>query len=335
MPALPFTMAVSHYDHTDAVTSGRVKIAGTDPVFFELPIPEMFRRFINLQEWEASEMSSAQYVSRRAAGDDRIIALPVFTSRMFRHSSIIVRRDRIRTPEDLRGARVGTPEWAMSACVWARGMLSDMYGITPSDMTWFQGGLDRPGRGEAVKPPALSDDVSLTAVGDRSLEEMVYAGDIDAIIAAQYPGALRHAQEVGDGVVGRLFEDSVSAEADYLEHTGVFPIMHLLGLRRSFYEQHPWLASSIYRAFETAKRRYFARLMDISASRVPLPGIGDYVAGVSGRFGGDPWPYGLEENRHAIETLIRYEREQGLIAPNSDVSPDELFAPVETFVDAS
>ena len=331
MGTLNFTMAISHYDHTEPVTSGQVEIAGTDPVFFELPIPEMFRRFINHQEWEASEMSSAQYVSRRAAGDDRIIALPVFPSRMFRHSSIIVRRDRIRTPEDLRGARMGTPEWTLSACVWARGMLSDMYGIKAQDMTWFQGGLDRPGRGEAVKPPALGDEVQLTAVRDRSLEEMIYAGDIDAIMAPQYPPGLRRAQEFGDGLVGRLFDDAVRAEADYLAHTGVFPIMHLVGLRRSFYDEHPWIASNIYRAFEAAKRQYYARLVDIGASRVPLPMIGDYIARIRERFGADPWPYGLEANRHVFETLIRYEREQGLIA--NDISPEDLFAPVEAFVD--
>jgi len=330
MTPLSFTMAISHYDHVEPVTTGELAIPGTSPVFFELPIPEMFRRFINHQEWEASEMSSAQYISRRAAGDDRIIALPVFTSRMFRHSSIIVRRDRIRSAEELRGARIGTPEWTLSACVWARGMLSDMYGIAAADITWFQGGLDRPGRGEAVKPPALGDDVSLTAVGDRSLEQMIYSGEIDAIMAPQYPPGLRRAAESTDGLVGRLFDDPVAAEAEYLERTDVFPIMHLLGLRRSFYEQHPWIASNIYRAFEAAKRRHYARLVDTRASRAPLPLIGDHLAGLKQRFGADPWPYGLEPNRHVIETLIRYEREQGLIA--NDISPDDLFAPVETFV---
>jgi 4,5-dihydroxyphthalate decarboxylase len=332
MAPLQFTMALSHYDHVESVLSGEVPIAGAEPVFFELPIPEMFRRFINTQEWEASEMSSAQYVSRRAAGDDRIIALPVFTSRMFRHSSIIVRRDRIRTPEDLRGARIGTPEWTLSACVWARGMLSDMYGIKPSDLTWFQGGLDRPGRGEAVKPPALGDEVSLTAVTDKSLEQMIYAGEIDAIMAPQYPPALRRASESSDGLVGPLFDDPLSAETAYLEQTGVFPIMHLLGLRRSFYEEHPWIASNVYRAFEASKRRYYERLVDIGASRVPLPLIGEYLTKLRERFGPDPWPYGLEANRHVFETLIRYEREQGLIT--NEISPDDLFAPVETFVDA-
>jgi 4,5-dihydroxyphthalate decarboxylase len=329
---LSLTMAISHYDHVEPVTSGEVRIEGADPVFFELPIPEMFRRFINAQEWELSEMSSAQYLSRRAAGDDRIIALPIFTSRMYRHTAIIVRRDRIRTAEDLRGARVGTPEWTLSACVWARGMLSDMYGVRPADMTWFQGGLDRPGRAEAVRPPALDDAVSLTAVTDRSLEEMIYAGDIDAIMAPQYPPALRRASESGDGLVGRLFDDPIAAEAAYLEKTGVFPIMHLVGLKRSFYEEHQWIASSVYRAFETAKQIHYSRILDAEVSRVPLPLIGEYVAEVQARFGSDPWPYGLEPNRHVLETLVRYEREQGLI--NNDLSVDELFVPADVFVDA-
>jgi 4,5-dihydroxyphthalate decarboxylase len=330
---LEFTMAISHYDHVDPLISGEVEITGTSPLFFELPIPEMFRRFITHQEWEVSEMSSAQYVSRRAAGDDRVVALPVFTSRLFRHSSILVRRDRIHAPEDLCGKRIGVPEWTNSAGVWARGMLSDMYGVKPRDVTWFQAGIERPGRPEVFKPPALSDDVSLTAVPDRSLEEMLYAGDLDAVIAPQYPGALGRAQELGDDLVGRLFQDSVRAEAEYLERTGMFPIMHVVGLRRSFHEAHPWLAVNLYRAFEEAKRRYFARLVDDQVSRVPLPGIGDYVRRIEQRFGGDPWPYGLEANRGVVETIIRYQREQGLIDGGSDIAPEDLFVAVETLVD--
>ena len=326
-------MAISHYDHVEPLVSGEVEIAGASPLFFELPIPEMFRRFINHQEWEVSEMSSAQYISRRAAGDDRIIALPVFTSRLFRHSSILVRRDRIHAPEDLRGKRVGIPEWTNSAGVWARGLLSDMYGLRPEDMTWFQAGIERAGRPEVVKPPALSDEVSLTAVGDRSLEEMLYAGDLDAVIAPQYPGALGHAQVAGDDLVGRLFEDSVRAEADYLERTGLFPIMHIVGVRRSFHEAHPWLTANLYRAFEAAKQRYFARLSDREVSRVPLPGIAHHLARIEERFGGDPWPYGLQDNRRAVETIIRYQREQGLIDSDSDISPDDLFVTVETLVE--
>jgi 4,5-dihydroxyphthalate decarboxylase len=332
MAQIPLTMAISHYDHVEAVTSGQIPIEGVEPVFFELPIPEMFRRFINHQEWELSEMSSAQYVSRRAAGDDRIIALPIFTSRMFRHSSIIVRRDRIRSPEDLRGARMGTPEWTLSACVWARGMLSDMYRVHASDIQWFQGGLDRPGRAEAVKPPGLGDDVSLTAVSDRSLEEMIFAGDIDAIMAPQYPPGLRRASESSDGLVGRLFDDPVAAEADYLAQTGIFPIMHLVGLKRSLYDEHPWVAASVFRAFDAAKRAHYERVLNTDDSQVPLPFISDYVRGLEQRFGSDPWPYGLEPNRHVLETVVRYEREQGLIT--NDISVDDLFVPAEVFADA-
>jgi 4,5-dihydroxyphthalate decarboxylase len=333
MSRLPFTMAISHYDHVESVTSGRVEIAGTDPLFFELPIPEMFRRFINGQEWEVSEMSSAQYLVRRAAGDDRVIALPIPTSRLFRHTAIIVRRDRVREPADLVGARCGTAEWTTTAGVYARGLLSDMYGVRPRDMTWFQGGLDRPGRAEAVRPPALDDDVELHPVADRSLEEMIYAGDLDAIIAPQFPPGLTRAVETGEGPIGRLFDDPVAAEAEYLEKTGVFPIMHLIGIRRSFYEQNPWIAASVFRAFEEAKRIYFERLEDRSVSNAPLPLVGGFLERVRERFGDDPWPYGLEPNRHVFETLIRYEREQGLLA--GEISVDELFVPAEVLAGAS
>lgn len=328
---LPLTVALTSYDHAYAITSGEVEIAGVAPNFIDLPIPESFRRFINTQDWDVAEMSSAQYVTRRLAGDDRILALPVFTSRMFRHSCIYVRKDRIGKPEDLRGCRIGTTEWVLTACVYARGLLADMYGIQPADMTWVQAGMDRPGRAQAVLPPHWPAGLELVPEPERTLQDLLWSGEIDAVMAPQYPAGFRSAAESG-GVVGRLFDPADEAEREYYAKTSVFPIMHLIGVRRDLLDQHRWLASNIYRAFEVARRRYFARLEDIAASRVPIPWIGGHLDRLREVFGPDIWPYGIEPNRVTLEAFLRYCAAQGLIA-DASVDVTDLFAAVEPFVD--
>lgn len=328
---LQLTIGMSSYDHVNPLVTGEVEIAGVEPNFVELPIPESFRRFINTQDWDVAEMSSSQYITRRMAGDDRIVGLPIFTSRVFRHSCIYVRKDRIRTPEDLRGARVGTTEWILTAALYARGLLSDMYGIQPGDMQWVQAGMDRPGRANAVLPPHMPPGVELESRPDKTLQDMLWAGEIDAVMCPQYPLGFRTAVASSD-LVGLLFDDVESAEREYFEKTQTFPIMHMVGIRRDVHEQNRWLASNLYRAFEVARRRYFARLEDIAASRVPVPWISGHLARLRETFGPDLWPYGVEANRPSLETWVRYAREQGLIE-DIDVDPADLFAPVEPFVD--
>jgi 4,5-dihydroxyphthalate decarboxylase len=306
-----------------------VTIEGTDPRFIELPIPEIFRRF---REFDVSEMSSAKYLSLRSSGDDGVHAIPVFTSRLFRHSCIFVRTDKIKTPRDLAGARVGIPSWSMTAGVFARGLLTDMYQVRLQDIAWIQAGLDRPGRSDPIRLPALPAGVSIESNQTDTLEAMLWSGEIDAVISPAVPESFDRSSETG-GLVGRLFPDSAGAEREYFQKTGVFPIMHLVVIRRDVVAAHPWLATNLYRAFEVAKRRSFARVVDIAASRLPIPWIDDHLASVKRILGNDPWPYGVEPNRVSLEALLRFSREQGLLA--GDITVDDLFLPVETFVDGS
>lgn len=324
------TVALGSYDHTLELTKGEVAIAGTRPNFMPLPIPEMFRRFVKFGDWDVSELSFVKYGMLRAAGDQGVVAIPVFTSRMFRHNSIFVRGDRIREPSDLRGARIGIPEWANSAGVWARGVLSDMYALSPWDMEWWQGGVDRPGRAPVLEPPGLPPEAKLFANEDRSLEEMLWAGDLDALIAPSVPQSIRMSAE-SDGLVRRLFEDVAAAEHEYFARTHCLPPMQTVAIRREVLDSYPWLASNLYRAFEVAKRRYFVRLTEISASRTAIPWAAAYVTEIRKTFGEDPWPYGVEGNRLSLEVFLRYGAEQGLF--ERPVTVDELFAPVEPFVD--
>ncbi|MBO0768373.1 MAG: hypothetical protein J2O48_06780 [Solirubrobacterales bacterium] len=324
------TVALSSYDHTLDLTKGDVRIAGTRPNFIDLPLSEMFRRFVTYRDWDVSEISLVKYAMLRAAGDDDVVAIPVFTSRMFRHAAIYVRRERIHEPEDLRGARVGIPEWANSAGVWARGLLSDMYGVGPFEIQWVQGGLCSPGRAPVLSAPRLPDNAELEQVDDRSLEEMLWDGDLDALITPAVPPSLLAAAENGAGI-GRLFNDVSAAEREYFKATRCLPVMHTVAIRRDLLERYPWLASNLYRAFEVAKRRYFVRLTEISASRTAIPWAAAYVARARELFGDELWPYGVDANQQSLEVFLRYGTEQGLFANPLEV--DDLFIDVEPFVD--
>jgi 4,5-dihydroxyphthalate decarboxylase len=324
------TVALSSYDHTRELTNGSVAIAGTRPNFIELPIPEMFRRFVKFREWDVSEISFVKYAMLRSSGDDGIIAIPVFTSRMFRHSAIYVRSDRVEKPADLRGARVGIPEWTNSAGVWARGLLCDMHDLSPWDVEWWQGGVDRPGRPGVLDAPALPDHVKLHRVADRSLEDMLWAGDLEALIAPAIPQSLLVSAASG-GLIRRLFDDLPREERAYWEATRCLPLMHTVAIRRELLETYPWLASNLYRAFEVAKRRYFSRLTEISASRVPIPRVTAYLAEAKATFGDDLWPYGVEANRASLDVFLRYGAQQGLF--EKPLAAADLFVPVEPFVD--
>jgi 4,5-dihydroxyphthalate decarboxylase len=315
---LSFTFAISSYDHVREVVDGHIPIEGADPLFIRLPIPEMFRRFVTHGDWDVSEMSFVQYGSMRAAGDDRIVGIPVFPSRIYRQSSIFVRSDRIKAPADLAGSRIGIPGWANSAGVWARGLLADMHGIQPADVTWYQAGIDRPGRPEVVKARYLTDDVRVIPVPDRSLEEMLWAGDLDAIIVPNPPPSIETSAVTG-GLVRYLYDDLPAAEREYRDQTGCLPIMHVVGINRNLYDQDPGIAARIYAALDTARRRYFERLMDPSVSWAPIPWVRGYLRSLAA----DPWPYGVAANEPTLRTYLRYLRTQGMI--DRDVEPAALF----------
>lgn len=317
---LSFTFAVSSYDHVRPVVDGRIPIEGATPLFMQLPIPEMFRRFVKYQDFDVSEVSFVKYLTMRAAGDDRISAIPVFPSRMYRHTSIYIRTDRVQSPSDLAGGRVGITEWTNSAGVWARGLLADMYGLDAADMTWYAGGTDRPGRAMVLAAPYLPSGVEIIQVEDRSLEEMLWAGDLDAVIVPNPPTSIASSDRSG-GLVRRLFADPRAAERAYWEKTGCLPIMHVVGISRRLLDRAPSIGVRLYKALDAARALYFERLMDPSVSRVPLPWISEHL-------GSDPWPYGVEANRATIECLLRYGLAQGLIADR--LEPADLFGEWET-----
>lgn len=318
--ALPLTIAISDYEHVRDLTTGRVVPEGIDLNCLSLPIEEIFFRFIHHREWDVTELSFAKYLAMRAGGDASVSALPVFPSRVCRHSSIFVRRGGITEPAELAGARIGLPEWAQTAAIYSRALLTHEWGIPLQKVQWYQAGVNEPGRAEKVRIH-LPDGVSLTRVPDRSLDSMLRAGEIDAIFSARPPRSFLD----GHPDVVRLFPEFEKVEREYVQRTGIFPIMHVIALRSAVLEEHPWVAMNLFTAFEEAKRRSVARLTDASASRIPLPWAGVQMAEATALLGGDPWPYGVEANRTTLEAFIRYAWEQGVIAEMVD--PEALFPP--------
>lgn len=319
MTRLHLTLAVSDYDHVRDLAHGLVRPEGIALNAFVLPVEEIFYRFIRRLEWDVSEASFGKYISLVSQGDPPMVAIPVFPSRMFRHSAIYVRADRgIATPKQLESRVVGIPEWAQTAGIYARGMLAEAFGVDLTSIQWVQAGVNEPGRDEKVelKLPAR---MRYEARTDKSLSDLLLAGEIDAAISAREPAAFLQK----DGGVIRLFPDYRQEELAYYRRTGIFPIMHVIAIRRDTFERHPWIAMNLFEAFEEARRRSVARLTDIAASRFPLPWSAALASEFARDFGSDPFPYGLEANRHTLDAFCRFAHAQGVT--HRRVSPDELF----------
>jgi 4,5-dihydroxyphthalate decarboxylase len=315
---LLLTIAISDYDHVRDFASGAVQADGIAANFLTLTIEEIFFRFTRFREWDVSEMSMGKYVALRSQGDASLTAIPVFPSRVFRHSSIYVRRDGpVRAPGDLKGRKIGVPEWAQTAAVYSRGALMHQYGLKLQDVDWYQAGVNQPGRAEKVKL-ALPAGTRLTPVPDKSLDGMLLAGELDAVLSAHPPDSV----ERGDPRVVRLFEDYRAVEEAYWRDTGIFPIMHVVAIRSALLSQHPWVAGNLFKAFETAKRRSVARALEITATRFPVPWVYDTAAKAQAQFG-ELFPYGVEPNRVTLEAFLAYAHEQGVC--HRLVGIDELF----------
>jgi 4,5-dihydroxyphthalate decarboxylase len=319
MPPLPLTLAISEYDHVRDLVSGRVKPEGIDLTALVLPIEEIFYRFTVYREWDVSEMAMGKYVSLRSQGDTSLTAIPVFPSRVFRHSSIYVRSDGpVKAPADLRGRRVGLPEWAQTAAIYSRGAIAHHYGLALADIQWVQAGVNEAGRTEkvALKLPA---GVTIERPKDKTLNGMLLAGEVDAVLSAHAPAAF----EAGDPRVKRLIEEFLPVERDYWRTTGIFPIMHCVALKTSVLEAHPWIAMNLLTAFEEAKRRSVARAFEATASRFPIPWTFERAREAAPLFGGDYWPYGIEANRVTLEAFLTYAHEQGVC--HRLLTPEEIF----------
>jgi len=298
MSKLELTMAVSHYDHAMDVVTGRVRIEGVDLTCMELPLHDIFQRTVGFADFDIAEMSMAKYVSMRSQGDDRLIALPVFLSRVARHSAIYVRKDRIKAAADFIGRRVGVPEWAQTAAVYGRGVMAHELGVDLAKVRWVQAGLGEAGRAEKV-PLKLPNGLELTPVANRSLTDMLDAGDLDAVVAAMPPRCFH-----SNPNVVRFYDNWLEAELDYAKTKKILPIMHVLVVKKAVLDRAPWAAGNIFNAFDTARKNSMKRCAHLGATVIPVPWLSAAVQRAKEVMGGDFWPYGLEANRPTLEAVL-------------------------------
>ena len=322
MARLPLTFACWDYDRTRALADGSVQVDGVDLNYQTLPVEETFFRMLRHREFDVSEMSLSSYTVSLHKADRPFIAIPVFPSRYFRHSCIFVSdKSGIREPKDLIGKRCAAPEYQMTAPVWIRGILADEYGVKATDVTHLTGGEEEPGRDEkiALNLPA---SIRVAPIGPgQTLSQMLAAGEIDALFTARAPSTFRSQPQH----VRRLFPDYAAVERDYYQRTKIFPIMHVVAIRREVYERNRWIAQALYKALVQSQRRVYQDLRETAALKAMLPWLTAHVEDLEREMGSDWWPYGLDANRHVLDVFLRYHHDQGL-SPRR-LMPDDLFAP--------
>ena len=319
--ALSLSLAIADYDHVHELVYGRIRPDGIVLTPFVLPVEEIFHRFLKNGEFDISEISFAKFIALTAQGDAPMVGMPVFPSRVFRHSAIYVTTgSAMQVPADLNGKRIGIPEWAQTAGVYVRGMLQESYGVDLASIDWVQAGVNEAGREEKVALH-LPNGIQTRTRPDSTLNAMLLGGELDAVITARPPAAFT----AGDPRICRLFADHRAEERRYWQETGIFPIMHAVAIRRPVFERHPWVAANLLKAFDHAKALGLERTRDITASRIPLPWVADLAREASEMFGPDPYPYGLAPNRTTLGAFCRYAHAQGITARRLD--PAELFPP--------
>jgi 4,5-dihydroxyphthalate decarboxylase len=321
MSRVPITVATWDYDRVRPLADGRVGIEGCDVNFITMRVEEILERAFFHGEFDVAEIGLSPQLIALSRGTARYVAIPAFLSRMFRHAAVYIRTDRgIETPADLRGKRIGVPEYQMSAALWVRGFLKDEFGIAAHDMEWVQAGLEQAGRRDKF-PLNLPDGFPLSSESSGTLSYMLAEGALDAVVSARRPSCF----VAGHAKVGRLFPDYRTAERDYFGRSGLFPIMHAVGIRRELAAQHPWLATSVYKAFVQAKRIADEDLAETTALKIGLPWVNAELDSTREIMGEDFWSYGIEPNRKVLAAMARYSFEQGLAVRLLAV--EDMFAP--------
>jgi 4,5-dihydroxyphthalate decarboxylase len=320
---VPITLACALYDRMQSLYTGTVKPEGIDLNFVVEDFPrKLFDNAMSAQPFDVCEMSSSDYIARSSKGDCPFVALPVFPSKCFRHGMITInKRSGIRSPKDLEGRRVGVMRFTMSAAVWQRGHLQNDYGVDLKSIQWVEGSVNSSGSHgvPTIVPPGYNVTVNQDG---KSLSQLLDEGKIDAIIGTHLPDARRHNKDIV-----RLFPNFKEVEQAYYKRTGIFPIMHLVAIKREVYDAHPFIAQSLYRAFCESKQAASVRMRNYSALRYMLPWMTDEIDELDEVFGDDPWTYGLEANRKTLETAMTFMVQQGMIP--APLPLEKLFVSVE------
>ena len=311
MADLKLTFACATYDRMVPLRTGDVKPEGIDLEFKAIEqARDIFDRMGWNAEFDLSEFSSTEYISRIGRGDRTFVALPVFPSRVFRHSFIFVNKKRVPTPRDLEGKRVGLVLYTQTASLWIRGMLASEYGVDSSTITWVEGAMRTAGvHGNPKRPDLLKLPKIELNTSSRSLEEMLDVGELDAVVGTRVPACYGKNPDIV-----RMFPNFREVERDYYKRTKIHPIMHLVAMRREIHEKHPWVAASLFKALVASKQKALEWLRIEVAPRNMMPWLQADIEEMDEVFGRDPWPYGVEANRPTLEALMRHMVEQHYLA---------------------
>ena len=322
---LALSFACSLYDRVLPLYTGEVRPDGIDLKYAPIDSSrDIFDRMAGGLEFDVAELSSSEFISRKSAGKCPFVAIPVFPSRMFRHGFISInRKSGIESPKDLEGKRIGVPLYTMTAAIWIRGHLQHEYGVDLSTVRWVQGSINSAGPhgNPTVLPLVRSAPIEIND-SSRSLSQLIDEGAIDAIIGTSLPAAMRHNPDIQ-----RLFPDFHEIEKQFYKRTRIYPIMHLVAIRRDVYEKHPFVAASLYKAFCESKNRALAKMRFVGALRYMLPWMTSDLDEIDDVFGDDPWPYGIEANRPTLDALVTYMAEQSIIA--APIRIEDLFVPID------
>ncbi|WAH35592.1 substrate-binding domain-containing protein [Alicyclobacillus dauci] len=329
MSKLQLSFACWNYDRIAALFDGSIQPKGIDLNYLNMPVEETFWRMMRHEEFDIAELSLSSYLVGLDRGYPNVTAIPVFMSRSFRHSGIYINTNSgIVKPSDLRGKRVGLPEYQLTACLWIRGILEHEYGVEPASIHWLTGGEETPGRQEKVAL-SLPPEIDIHAIGpDQTLNDLLECGEIDAIIAPRAPSSFLN----GSPNVARLFPNYVDEEQSYFRKTGIFPIMHVVAIRNDVLERAPWVAMNLYEAFEQAKQVVYDGFNQTAALKVTLPWLVAEVERTKEVMGEDFWPYGVERNRKTLEAAVTYSFEQGLIKKPLQVEDLFVKSTLERFI---
>lgn len=319
MSKIKLSIATTDYDHFRDFRTGEVRAEGIDHNWLNLGHHECFARFTANREFDVSELSFAKFTTQVSRENPDVIGLPVICSRLFRFSSFYVNKNsKIKTVQDLKGKKVGSPEWAHSAAVYMRGWMHNDCGVKLTDVHWYQAGANAPGRAEKVELN-LPEGMQLTRVTDKSLSQMLASGEIDCAIIARPPTCFLE----GHPDVERLFPNYLEMEEEYYDRTKVWPIMHIIAVQKHIIDENPWVARNLMNAFQESKRRSIERLFDPAVSRYPLPWLATYARKMRDMFDGDTFPYGIEENRPTWEQMLLYTYQQGIA--HKHMKPEDIF----------
>jgi len=322
MPKLPLTFACGLYDRMLALHTGEVQVEGVDLNFLVDDNPRnIFDRMAAGLEFDAAEFSSSEYVSRFVAGQCPFVAIPVFASRVFRHSFIFINKKHIKSPKELEGKRIGVPVYTMTAAIFIRGLLSDEHGIDFSKCEWVEGDINssKAHGNPTILPTAKKLSISANKSG-KSLSKMLEDGELQAIIGTGVPEAFGRNPDIV-----RLYPDYRAAEMEYYRRTRIFPIMHTVVIRRDVYDRDPWVALNLYQALCRAKEACYRSVMDTGSPKASFAWLQPMIEEEKRIIGEDWYPYGIEKNRPTLEALLQYTHEHGLTDRRLKI--EEIFAP--------